>query len=254
VYRGWHVHHTQEIDVFCSPSKFLLELHRGAGLKARESRIVPLGILLPVRFQNLQRAEMSTQSAGPRGRDLGVRPCRFLFIGGLVPHKGIQLLLDAFRGLPRSLSLSLSVAGAGPLELLVRQAAANDPRISLHGYVSGAAKERLFAESNVLVVPSTWYENAPATILEAYHRGIPVIASQIGGISELVRSGDTGFLFEPGNVQALRDRMIEFAELSPEKRTLMNARALGESPKFTLDRMVDTYLNLYNTSTHSSYS
>ena len=59
----------------------------------------------------------------------------------------------------------------------------------------------------MIVVPSEWHENSPISILEAMAYGKPIVASQIGGIPELVREGKTGLLFDPGNVDQLSDKI-----------------------------------------------
>ena len=67
------------------------------------------------------------------------------------------------------------------------------------------------------VLPSVWYENQPAAILESYALGKPVVAARLGGVPELVDEGSTGLLFEPGNVAELREQ-IRFLLDRPETR------------------------------------
>ena len=71
-----------------------------------------------------------------------------------------------------------------------------------------------------LVVPSIWYENFPRTIVEAFACGLPVIASRIGALADIVRDGETGLLFEPGNPRDLADKMA-WALANPERMAAM---------------------------------
>jgi glycosyltransferase involved in cell wall biosynthesis len=64
-----------------------------------------------------------------------------------------------------------------------------------------------YRKARFLIVPSVWFEVSPMVILEAMSHGLPVIASRIGGLAELVEDGVTGFLFEPGNVEDLAKKM-----------------------------------------------
>jgi glycosyltransferase involved in cell wall biosynthesis len=81
----------------------------------------------------------------------------------------------------------------------------------------GAARQQAMA----LAVPSIWYENAPLAVLEAMADGLPIIASRIGGLPELVTSGENGLLVDPQNVDAWTDALRQFVLLGPTERTRM---------------------------------
>ena len=76
------------------------------------------------------------------------------------------------------------------------------------GYISGDALHAEVASSLACVLPSECYENNPRTIIEAFCLARPVIGARIGGIPELVKDGQTGLTFEPGNVADLRSKII----------------------------------------------
>ena len=94
------------------------------------------------------------------------------------------------------------MAGTGPLEGSLRRQYA---RARFLGFLSGEALRRTIEKASVIVVPSEWYENCPMSVLEAMAFGKAVIASNIGGIPELVLDGETGFLLEAGNPGALSE-------------------------------------------------
>ena len=101
------------------------------------------------------------------------------------------------------------------------------------------------AQARALVLPSIWYENLPRTLVEAYANGLPVIASRLGALPELVEDGVTGLLFEPGNAQDLA-RKMQWAQAHPLERATMghNARARYEA-EYTADRNYEQLMAIY---------
>jgi glycosyltransferase involved in cell wall biosynthesis len=136
------------------------------------------------------------------------RPVRFLFVGQLIPRKGIAELLDAFSQLPEG---ELYVAGDGPLRPLVTRAVERR-RVTYVGHVDRAALQRLYAESDVLVLPSR-YEVWGLVINEALEHGLPVIATQaVGAVDDLVLSDLNGYITRTGDVAELQKAMARIAE------------------------------------------
>ena len=132
-------------------------------------------------------------------------PLRILFVGQLERHKGIKLLISAFKKL--EFKALLNIAGEGTeRKYLVTQAKANKP-ISDLGYVSVEQLIDCLKSTDVIVVPSLCYENSPTVIYEALTAGVPVIAADIGGVGELVQDGVNGYLFKPGDVDDLADKL-----------------------------------------------
>jgi glycosyltransferase involved in cell wall biosynthesis len=137
-------------------------------------------------------------------------PVRFLFLGSLQPHKGIGVVLEAFRRAPDA-PLSLDIAGAGTMADACLAAARRDPRIRFHGFVTGGEKEGLLGSADVLLFPSLCWEVVGLVMLEAFAHGVPVIASRTGGIPEFIEDGRTGLLVEPGDAAALATQMRRLA-------------------------------------------
>jgi glycosyltransferase involved in cell wall biosynthesis len=96
-----------------------------------------------------------------------------------------------------------------------------------------------------VVVPSLWYENQPFSILEAFAAGKPVIASDLGGMAELVTNGDRGLLVPPGDVQALAEAMRSMTANQTEARQMgRNAQTYAvaqHSPEGHYRRLMDLY-------------
>lgn len=122
-----------------------------------------------------------------------------LYFGRFCQEKGVGTLLQVCRSLPQ---IPFVFAGSGPMEEEVNAV----KNVENRGFVSGEALYRLIAEAVFCVVPSEWYENCPFSVMESQIYGTPVLASAIGGIPELVKDGETGELFAPGNVDELREK------------------------------------------------
>ena len=139
----------------------------------------------------------------------------FGFFGSVNPQKGLEILVSAFRQ-QRCDRFRLVVRGNmqhfPKYAKRVRSFADIDPRITFKGpYGHGELAEAL-SSIDVLVVPSVWYENTPFVVLEAFCAGRPVIASDLGGLSELVKDGINGRTFHPGDPGSLMNVLTDFEE------------------------------------------
>jgi glycosyltransferase involved in cell wall biosynthesis len=180
-YRAWHMRSTALVDLFTSPSRFLLDAHLGAGLRSTRSAVLSNGIPL---------------AAVPRSSH-SMHRARFLLLTRLTVEKGVRVVLDAMAALPADFPVELAIAGQGPLAPEVDAAAARDRRIRVLGYIQGEEKAKALAWADHLLLPSLWYENAPVVVLEAAAYGLSLIASRIGGIPEFVREGVPGGCSSP---------------------------------------------------------
>jgi glycosyltransferase involved in cell wall biosynthesis len=228
---AWYLRCASAIDLFCSPSQFLLDQHLAAGLPTKNHAVVPNGI------PELVRQPKRT----PHDQD---RPFQLLFAGRLTAEKGVRVIIEAMRLVPRGLPVALTVAGKGALEGEVRSACEADSRISFAGYLAGPEKLHAFTNADALLLPSLWYENAPVVVLEAAAYGLPVIGSRLGAIPEFVQDGINGLLFEAGNPQSLADSIVRLAK-EPD---LLESLATGGAPllaKHSIEQMLDHYLAHY---------
>jgi glycosyltransferase involved in cell wall biosynthesis len=178
------------VDVFLAPTVFARDRALEFGLDASRTHVVRLGVL----------------TEPPRARPAGVRR-RFGFVGTLAPHKGVHVLVEAFRSLPDP-AITLDLHGSETVHpgyaASLRRAAEGDARVRFRGPFPEGAQDAVLHSLDVLVLPSVWWENSPLVVLEAQGRGVPVIASAIGGVPELV-TGDSGLLVPPGDREQLRD-------------------------------------------------
>ena len=208
----WH----DEVDLYLAVSAFLRDRIVAGGYPA--DRIVVKG--------NFVADPRLRQPSDPSGEAVG--RSGMLFVGRLSPEKGIDRVVDqwsAIRDAPE-----LRVAGAGPLEPVVRDAAARSDRISYVGRLQAEAVRHAMATSEALIFASRWYEGQPLTILEAFAAGLPVIAPRIGSIPELVEDGRTGILFDPEEPGALA------ATVSKAMTDLSGLRAMGSEARARYER------------------
>ncbi len=183
----FHLRLYARISAFIAPSRFMAQTARRGGIPPEKLRLIPN----PAPVLELPAADRTPN-----------RPV-FLFLGRLYPEKGAGLFLEALRKLPPH-SFRAEIAGEGPEEKTLRALSerAGLP-VSFRGFVSGEEKLRLLSCSSCVVMPSLWFENCPMTVLEAYRAGVPVVASRIGGLPEIVEEGRTGMLVPPGDPRAL---------------------------------------------------
>jgi len=170
----------------------------------------------------------------------------FLYFGRLSPEKGLDTLIRAAALARRP----VTIVGAGSeRESLERLAADLGADATFLGHRTGEALHDAIRACRAVVLPSTWYENAPMSVLEAYALCRPVIGSAIGGIPELIRENETGATVPPGDVEALAAALERFAGLGSDRIAAMGAagRAMVEqnfSRTLYRDRMLDLYASL----------
>ena len=185
------------VDAVLSHSRFLIEMFNQSGVDTRGFIHCPNGF------------DYAKVNGSKRGRERG-KTINFGFIGTILPHKGVEVLVDAFKRVPSD-NVRLKIYGGCFQEreyysrLLAK--AEEDKRIEFCGDYDLNNIARVLEEINVVVVPSLWYENAPLVISTAQAFGIPVIATKLGGMKEMVLDGINGFTFKLGDAADLADKI-----------------------------------------------
>lgn len=170
----------------------------------------------------------------------------FVYAGRLAPEKGVATLIDAVA----MAGAEAWIVGAGPDEAALKALAVEKKaRIGFIGHQDKAALFSIMRRARAVVLPSEWYENAPLSVMEAYALGIPVIGAAIGGIPELVTDGETGLLFESGNVTALANAIAKVEQMADDDVREMGRRGnnlMKErfGPLQYKERMFDLYTSL----------
>ena len=138
----------------------------------------------------------------------------FVYIGRLSEEKGIIPMLHAWK----ATNHPLKIFGTGPLQQEVEQLAQHSPNIQYMGFQSRETISKHLAGATALVVPSVCYESMPLSVLEAYSLGIPVLASNIVILSEMVVPLYTGLRFDPNHHSDIIKTLTDWLNISPEKK------------------------------------
>lgn len=190
------------IAVFVTPSRFLLEMFVRWGWARERLVYIP-------NFVDVDRFRSETAT----GR-------RFVYCGRLDKDKGVATLVRAAARARQP----VTIVGSGPDELELRSLAASlGADVEFCGRLSGSELAAAFAAARAVVLPSECYENAPLSVLEAYAAGRPVVGAAIGGVPELIRQDDTGFLFPSGNAEALAAILSRLAAMPATKLAAIGA-------------------------------
>jgi glycosyltransferase involved in cell wall biosynthesis len=161
------------VSLFLAVSPFVREKHIEGGLRADRIRV-----------------KSNFTWSVPRREGTGRN---FLYLGRLSPEKGVRMLVRAWD----DVGAELVVVGDGPDADQLRAEAPSSVRFA--GPLPGDDVVDLIREARAVLVPSVWYEAQPRVILEAYAAGVPVIASRIGGLPDLISEGESGLLVAPGD-------------------------------------------------------
>jgi glycosyltransferase involved in cell wall biosynthesis len=209
------------VDAFVAPSEVVRREHLLLGLPAGRVHVIPHACADPF------------PAGAPPAPGEGA-----VFVGRLSPEKGVDVLLEAWKGL----DLRLDVIGAGPQE--VQASSSVRPR----GALSPQDVQAAILAAGVLVLPHRWEEPFGMVVIEAFACGRPVIASNLGGPSELIQDGVDGVLVPPGDAGALRVAVRELLQ-DPERLRAMGAAARARyerefRPQVQVRRLVRLYRQL----------
>lgn len=185
------------------------------------------------RFRSLERASS--------------RYCRFLFLGRLVPEKGLDTLLRAFHEVVRTCPDSnLRLVGDGPMaESLQSLAQSLDITGSIEFAGHRSDIEEQFSRADFVVLPSR-IEGLSNTLLEGLTAGLPAIVTRVSGSEDVVQAGENGWLCEPGDQAGLEACLRDAALLAPERRAAMSARARASVAAYAgLEIVLERLLRLY---------
>jgi glycosyltransferase involved in cell wall biosynthesis len=171
---------------------------------------------------------------------------RIGYMGQITEIKGVHLLFEAARRLPGARLTVRAFGDPTPFPTYtarLERIIGSGPHLQLAGTYRGQEElARIFAELDVLVVPSIWYENSPNVILEAFAHRTPVIASRLGGMAELVQHEVNGLLFEPGSSV---DLAFQIQRLLDEPSLLQRLQA-GIEPIKTVAAELDELELIYH--------
>ena len=208
-----------------APTQFVCELYASLGLPTANMQVVRHGIAVPT-------AEIARlRAARPYAPQ---RPLRVGYVGSIAPQKGVHLLVEAVRTLPPD-EVQLSLFGGlsdFPDYVTMLKEIGTAEHIHFVGRVSRPQLWDNLANLDVLVLPTLWYEASPLIIDEAFAIGLPIIAADIGAMSEKIRDNIDGRLFPPNHVEALRRILADFiaspAQLEAFHQAILPIRTIDD--------------------------
>jgi len=220
------------IDVVIAPTKFLRDMFVKAGYEKERFRLINFGINLDL-LHGKEKAASALLRVG--------------FIGTLREHKGAHILLEALAEISCD-DVEVQIYGSREqypeYAARLKSLAAADERVRFCGTFPREEIGNVFANIDVLVMPSLWHENSPLTLLYALASRIPVIASDSGGLVEFIKDGVNGLLFKKGDSAALSAHIKHLAAdrdcLKRMSQTPLSVKSIGEHT----DEIVNIYREL----------
>lgn len=167
----------------------------------------------------------------------------FVYVGRLTVEKGIDTLLSAWAMLEDG--PPLWIAGEGPLQGRVDEAARQNPAIQALGHVPHERALELMKGARALIVPSQWYEGSPVVLAEAFSVGLPVLASEVGSLADLVTEGVNGLRFQPGDASDLVRRVRDLLTNPDLDRRLREGARREYVTKYTPERNLEAIMRIY---------
>lgn len=221
------------IDHFIAPSQYIADRYVSAGLSAKRISVIPNGI-------DIDRFSPSRHSSEDG-------PVRISFVGHFGAHKGVSTLLSALSMLEMKNRVRLQLAGEGPEKeryLSEIDALGIGEAVYFCGQVKHTEIADIYDRSDIVVLPSVWDENQPVCLMEAMASGLPVVASNKGGIPELIEHGRNGLLFNAGDANDLArqlDRLIDM----PALRRAMGLEGRRRVESLTYKRQIELQVARY---------
>ena len=224
----------RSVSQFVGPCQFIVDKFAEHGFPRGKLRYVP---------NFFESADDAPVAAGAVETLRAARGRYILYFGRLSPEKGVDALIDA----AAAANAPLVVVGDGPQRgALENQARALGARAHFTGHLKGADLWAEVEAATAVALPSLWYEIAPKSVLEAQARGKPVIASRIGGLPEMVATGENGVLVEPGDRIGLADALRRVLAMDDAALAAMGAKGREQATtRFTRDRYYREMTALY---------
>jgi len=218
-------------DLLISPSQFLINRYVEEGFPEKRFVLLENGI-------DVNKIRFEVWRPSPDGQ------LRVTYLGALAWQKGVHVIVKAFRDLPsgRAVLRIFGDPNAFPEYTERLRQVANWANTFFEGLVPNDQIGHILANTDIIAVPSLWYENSPVVIQEARAMRVPVIASAHGALCEKVRDGVDGLLVPPGDVAAWR---AAIQRLLDEPELLARLRA-GVQPPMTMEEHVERLEELYS--------
>jgi len=213
------------VDHFVVETEFTKGKYVQAGIPSAKVTVLP---------NFIEKPSKNTQD---RGRHA-------LYVGRLSQEKGMDVLLKAWR---HRKEIPLYIVGQGPMqkdiEAYIKKYGLD--HVKMLGFLENEDCLKVLAQAKFLIVPSLCYENFPRVVVEAYACGVPVLASRLGTMEEIVEDGTTGSLFSPGDAQDLAAKAMDMVRDDNKYAQLCVNAIQVYNLKYTPTRHYEGLMNIY---------
>jgi len=171
---------------------------------------------------------------------------RMIFVGTLCRDKGVYDLIQSVRSLDKN-SYVLEFYGNGEAEQvrsLINDYVLTD-NIHVYNWISRSELDKVYERSDILILPS-YAEGMPMVILEAMGKGLPVIATNVGGIPDTIVDGYNGYIVSPGDKNALRDKISLLINDRHLREHMGRAGLELAKERYSMDKIATNLKNIYN--------
>ena len=224
-----------QVDAICVPTEIMKTLFVKNGFRESLIHKIPFGIDTS-KLESFQEKKTSST-------------LRVAFIGTIYEHKGLDILIKAFQQLDPQLDIELKIYGSleqfpeygAEVKELSERSPGHLEKIKFKGTFPNEKLGEVLTEVDVLVVPSRWYENTPLVIQSALATKTPLVVTNLGGMSELVKDGINGLTFELNNDKDLAEKL----KVIVEKPELLEEFRGNIGQERTIIDMVDDLEKLY---------
>lgn len=218
--------YSENVRAVVGISQFVLDRHTKAGYFSKSA-------IRQVIYNPLESAGLVS--------DRKPGPIRFGYVGSLSPHKGAELMLSAFQEMP---DVPLAVYGHGFIPAYDAEIKRKYALPNIH-FMGRDAPGNIYANMDVLIVPSLWDEPFGRVVIEANSYGVPVIASRVGGIPEIVQDGINGILYEANSAGSLKEAINRFV-LTPGRLDPFSEAARKSAGFYEIKAHARRYMEIYD--------
>ena len=204
-------------------------------IPAKEIEIIPMGSGIGEISEKSVKKEQKTKT-------------NLLFVGRLIEWKGAKYLIDAVKMLDPD-KFELHIAGDGPeRENLEKTAPEN---VIFHGYQTGKNLEELYRNADIFILPSIvddagYTEGLGTVLLEATNFSIPIIGTDVGGIPDIIKDGETGLLVQQKDPEAISEAVKKLAENSGLRETLVKNAKNHIEKSFSWETITEKFFRIYS--------
>ena len=223
-----NVKRSKNVNYVVGISNFILRKHIDESLFKKAKKITIGNV---VDSKRRERTEVDANS-----------PITIGYFGQISSNKGVETLISAIKDIDAATVKEIIICGSGELLSKIKKLAENDRRIVLKGKLTPDKVAQQMARVDLTIVPSIWEEPFGRVIIESFQQGTPVLASDVGGIPELI--DDKKMLFEKQNVKELREKIIRFKRLSYQDRNKLIKNSYDESEKYRTN--IEDYVKIYS--------